>query len=54
MSGHVTNANYSVKKLQFILFINREFFCVGIIDWPQGVPVTVGHLHRLMCPKIVF
>ena len=24
MTGHVTNANYSVKKLQFILFINRE------------------------------
>ena len=24
MSGHVTNANYSVKKLQFTLFINRE------------------------------
>jgi DNA mismatch repair protein MLH1 len=24
MSGHVTNANYSVKKLQFILFINHR------------------------------
>ena len=28
MSGHVTNANYSVKKLQFILFINREFISI--------------------------
>jgi len=23
MEGFVTNANYSVKKLQFLLFINR-------------------------------
>lgn len=25
MSGYISNANYSVKKLNFILFINREF-----------------------------
>ena len=24
MDGLVTNANYSVKKLQFLLFINRK------------------------------
>lgn len=24
MEGQITNANYSVKKLQFLLFINRE------------------------------
>jgi len=27
MSGYISNANYSVKKLNFILFINRELFC---------------------------
>ena len=24
LEGHVTNANYSVKKLRFLLFINRK------------------------------
>lgn len=24
MEGQITNANYSVKKLQFLLFINRK------------------------------
>ena len=26
MEGQITNANYSVKKLQFLLFINRKIF----------------------------
>ena len=26
MDGFITNANYSVKKLQFLLFINRMSF----------------------------
>ena len=25
LSGYVTNANYSTKKLTFLLFINRKF-----------------------------
>ena len=25
MNGYVTNANYSVKKFLFLLFINRKF-----------------------------
>ena len=32
MSGHVTNANYSVKRLQFILFINRSLPSLSLID----------------------
>ena len=34
MDGYVTNANYSVKKLQFLLFINREpvFNCLLVLD----------------------
>ena len=28
MEGFVTNANYSVKKLQFLLFINRTLPCL--------------------------
>ena len=26
MDGQVTNANYSVKKFQFLLFINRKLY----------------------------
>lgn len=26
MTGYITNANYSVKKCIFLLFINRKFF----------------------------
>jgi len=25
MSGYITNANYSMKKRHFLLFINREY-----------------------------
>ena len=27
MNGYVSNANYSMKKLLIILFINRKFVC---------------------------
>lgn len=35
MNGYVTNANYSVKKLQFLLFINRESCAVltAVFQW---------------------
>lgn len=32
MDGQITNANYSVKKLQFLLFINREIFISNKIE----------------------
>jgi DNA mismatch repair protein MLH1 len=28
MEGQITNANYSVKKLQFLLFINRKILYI--------------------------
>lgn len=36
MEGQITNANYSVKRLQFLLFINRERkLCQTCIDLGQ-------------------
>ena len=40
MDGHVTNANYSVKKFQFLLFINRERSCLSVSE-PCGCIVSV-------------
>lgn len=38
MEGQITNANYSVKKLQFLLFINRERkLCQTYVELGQTV-----------------
>lgn len=36
MEGEITNANYSVKKLQFLLFINRETIINVRLALPMG------------------
>lgn len=33
MTGYVTNANYSMKKLHFMLFINRKSMHASLISW---------------------